>query len=138
MEYAVGITLALAVSAFATLVGFDRDRAFYPIVTIVVASYYDLFAVMGQSTRALTLEIIATAAFVLASVVGFRRNLWVVAVALAGHGVFDYFHAGLIPNAGVPVWWPMFCLSYDVLAGAYLALLLARSKITARARGLSA
>ena len=42
MEYAVGIDLALAISALATAVGFDRDRAFYPVVAIVIASYYSL------------------------------------------------------------------------------------------------
>jgi len=134
MEYAIGLTLALSISVFASLVGFDRDRAFYPIVMIVIASYYELFAVMGQSVRALSLETIAFAAFLLASIIGFKANLWLVAVALAAHGVFDFFHARLISNPGVPVWWPMFCLSYDVLAAAYLALLLVRPKIPARVR----
>lgn len=134
MEYAIGLTLALSISVFASLVGFDRDRAFYPIVMIVIASYYELFAVMGQSVQALSLETIAFAAFLLASIIGFKANLWLVAVALAAHGVFDFFHARLISNPGVPVWWPMFCLSYDVLAAAYLALLLVRPKIPARAR----
>ena len=101
---------------------------------MVIASYYDLFAIMGQSVPALSLETIAFAAFLLMSIIGFKTSLWLVAVALAAHGVFDFFHARLISNPGVPVWWPMFCLSYDVLAGAYLALLLVRSKIPARAR----
>ena len=42
--------------AVATGLGLDRDRAFYPVVTIVIASYYALFAVMGASTHALILE----------------------------------------------------------------------------------
>ena len=52
MEYAVGLVLALLVSSFARLVGFDRDRSFYPVVLIVIASYYVLFAVMGDRTGA--------------------------------------------------------------------------------------
>jgi hypothetical protein len=43
----IGIVLALCVCGLATIVGFDRDRAFYPVVTMVIASYYGLFAVMG-------------------------------------------------------------------------------------------
>jgi hypothetical protein len=35
MEYAIGLCLALAVSASATLIGFDRDRAFYPTIMVV-------------------------------------------------------------------------------------------------------
>ena len=33
----VGIALAILVGVFATGVGLDRDRAFYPVVTIVIA-----------------------------------------------------------------------------------------------------
>ena len=47
MGYAIGIVLALCVSVFARVVGLDRDRAFYPTVLVVIASYYVLFAVMG-------------------------------------------------------------------------------------------
>jgi len=35
----VGALLAVAVGLMATAVGLDRDRAFYPTVTIVIASY---------------------------------------------------------------------------------------------------
>jgi hypothetical protein len=33
-------------AGLATVVGFDRERAFYPTVMIVIASYYVLFAAM--------------------------------------------------------------------------------------------
>jgi hypothetical protein len=52
----VGALLGIAVGLFATSTGLDRDRAFYPVVTIVTASYYALFAVMGGSPHALVLE----------------------------------------------------------------------------------
>ncbi len=64
-----------------------------------------------------------------AAIVGFKRSLWLVAAALAAHGVFDLFHGHLVDNPGVPRWWPHFCLAYDVVAAAYLALLLARSNV---------
>jgi hypothetical protein len=40
------------------------------------------------------------------------------------HGIFDFFHHLLIVNAGVPHWWPGFCMAFDVVAGLYLAILL--------------
>jgi hypothetical protein len=126
MPYLIGIVLAAAVCAFALLSGFDRDRAFYPTLLIVVATYYVLFAVMGSSLTALTMESLAAAAFLLVAVAGFKKNLWLVAAALAGHGVFDFLHSMLIPNPGVPVWWPGFCLSFDILAGLILAILLVK------------
>jgi len=129
VPYMIGIFLALGVAIWATWVGFDRDRAFYPTVTIVIASYYGLFAIMGGSSHALIMEGIGMVGFLAASVLGFKRNLvWVVG-ALAGHGVFDFFHGHLIDNPGVPRWWPSFCLAYDVTAAAYLAWLLYRKRV---------
>ena len=125
MEYLIGFILAAVVIAFARLTGFDRDRAYYPIVLIVVATYYILFAAMGAS-RALLIESLAAALFTVMAVAGFRKNLWFAAAGLAAHGVFDFFHHLLIENPGVPVWWPGFCLAYDVLAGGYLAARLMR------------
>lgn len=124
MALLVGILLALAVGAFATTLGLDRDRAFYPTVTIVIAAYYVLFAVMGASNDALVMEIFIAVAFVAAAASGFKWSLWIVVIALAAHGTFDLVHGAFIDNPGVPAWWPGFCLGYDLTAAGYLAWLL--------------
>jgi hypothetical protein len=126
MEYLIGFGLAVVVCAFATLVGFDRDCVFYPTLVIVIATYYVLFAVVGSSPRALLLESLVAGAFLLLAVIGFKKNLWLIVAALAVHGVFDFFHHLFIYDPGVPLWWPGFCLSFDVLAGGFLAVLLIR------------
>lgn len=131
MEFVIGVVLAVAVGAMARFVGLDRDRAFYPTVTMVVASLYVLFAVIGGSTHALLVELLVMAVFIAAALVGFRRSLWLVVAALAGHGIFDLFHGGLIENAGVPSWWPNFCMTYDVVAAGCLAFLLHTSRTRA-------
>jgi hypothetical protein len=64
----VGAMLAFGVGLLATRSGLDRDRAFYPVTTIVIASYYALFAVMGGR---------------------------LVAAALATHGIFDLVHGSV-------------------------------------------
>jgi hypothetical protein len=104
-EYVVGVLLGFAVPLFARAVGFDRDRSFYTVVLVVTASYYDLFAVMGGSTQALLSELVATGAFTILSVVGFRPNLWLVVGGLIAHGIFDCVHGGLMQDPGVPRWW---------------------------------
>ncbi|KFN43047.1 hypothetical protein [Arenimonas oryziterrae] len=133
MAALVGFLLAVAVGIFATALRLDRDRAFYPVVTIVVAAYYALFAVMGASTQTLVHEVLAGAVFLSLAVVGFRSSLWITAVALAGHGIFDFFHDAVIANPGVPSFWPAFCGSYDVTAGVYLAGLLWSGRVRATA-----
>ena len=121
MEYFIGLILSVAVAGFATAIGLDRERAFYPTVLIVIASYYVLFAVMGGSSRALLVEIAVAGGFLLLAVVGFKKSLWFAVAAIVGHGVFDFVHHWLIQNPGVPHWWPGFCLTFDVVFGAWLA-----------------
>lgn len=121
MPMIVGVVLAVLVGVFAMATGLDRDRAFYPVVTIVIAAYYILFAVLGESHQALWRESLISIAFVIVAVVGFKRSLWMVVIALAAHGIFDYFHRAVVTDPGVPAWWPGFCLGYDVVAAAFLA-----------------
>lgn len=133
MNIAIGLVLALIVGGSATWAGLDRDRALYPIVMIVIASYYVLFAVMGGATQVLFVELAIGFGFVALAIIGFKFSLWFVVVALAAHGIFDLVHPHLYANPGAPVWWPMFCMAYDVAAAAYLAWLLATSRLKVRA-----
>ena len=133
MPVLIGILIALAVAAFARIAGFDRDRAFYPTVLIVVASYYDLFGAIGGSMHALVVESGFVAGFVLLAYLAFRYSAWLAATGLAAHGIFDLFHGHVVVNPGVPIWWPQFCSAYDITAGALLAGLILRE----RARAIS-
>jgi hypothetical protein len=126
MPYVIGIVLSAGVALFARKVGFDRDRAFYPTVMIVIAAYYVLFAVMSGSVQAVVIESAVMTLFAAAAVAGFKSSAWIVVFALAGHGVFDAVHHYVIDNAGVPAWWPAWCLAYDIGAAAILAWLIKR------------
>jgi len=118
----IGLLLSLAVAGLAALIGFDRDRSFYPTVLMVIASYYVLFAMMGASQGTLWIEIAIACGFSLFAILGFKRSLWFVVAALVAHGSFDFVHHLFIENPGVPRWWPGFCLAFDGVLGAFLAL----------------
>lgn len=128
MEYVVGATLGIVVGISTSLVGMDRDRALYPAILVVVASYYALFAVMGGSNEALIIECAFGFIFVALAFVGFRTTLWLTAAGLIAHGIFDILRIGLSHNPGVPEYWPGFCSSIDVVMGGYLAWLLYRDR----------
>jgi len=116
-----GAILAAGIWAAASLVGFSRERGFYPLVVIVTASYYVLFAVLGGAGAALWWESGVTLVFVATAVAGYKRSNWIAVAALLGHAVFDLIHEGVIANAGVPPWWPAFCLTFDVTLAGILA-----------------
>ena len=130
MPYVIGIALSVVVALFGRYVGFDRDRAFYPTIMIVIASYYVLFAAMSGSVQTVLIESVVMTLFAAAAVAGFKSSAWIVVAALAGHGVFDGFHGRVLENSGVPVWWPAFCAAYDLGAAAGLAWLMRRGLTT--------
>jgi hypothetical protein len=123
----VGLAIAPAVAVFAMLVGFDRDRSFYPVTLVVIGSLYMLFAAIAGGGGLLAAEAPGMLLFGAAAVVGFRTNLWIVVAGLFCHGLFDAIHGEIVANPGVPLWWPAFCLGYDATAAACLALKIWRS-----------
>lgn len=132
MSYLIGISAAVGIALLGAAGRFDRDRSFYPTVLAVVASYYVLFAAMGGSVSAVWTEAGVMSVFLAIAVWGSRRNLWIVVVGLAAHGVFDSFHAAVAADASAPKWWPAFCLAFDVTAAAYFACLLTFGRVDAR------
>jgi hypothetical protein len=125
----VGIVVGLLASLLGRVAGFDRDRAYYPTLLIVVASYYVLFAAIGNSTHALLAESAVMVVFVAAAVAAFRGPMWIAAAGLVGHGAFDLLlHGHVVANPGMPAWWPPFCAAFDIAAGLFLAGLLARDR----------
>ena len=122
MEYLVGISMAAGIGVFASAVGLDRERGFYSVVLCVVASYYALFAAIGGSFSVLALETWIALGFVSLAAWGFKRNLWLVVAGLFGHGAMDLIHLQILANPGEPVWWPGFCMAYDMVAAGCLAL----------------
>jgi len=132
MEYPIGLFLSLAVAGLATMIGLDREAAFYPTVLIVIASYYVLFAVMAASGRTLVLEIVVASGFLVFAIIGYKKSHWLVAIGLVGHGVFDIVHHLAIENPGVPHWWPGFCSAFDVTLGGLLAARLLKNRLATR------
>src|SRR5689334_22911955 len=100
MNVLIGLLVAGAVGLFGSLVGLDRERGFYPVIVVVTASYYVLFAVLGGAGPALWPEAAILCGFIALAVIGFKTNLWIAAAALLGHGVLDIFHGAMIDNPG--------------------------------------
>lgn len=132
MEIAIGVILALSACGLGVVAGFERDRAFYPVMLIVIASYYDLYAVIGGDGDVLGVELAISLAFVALAVLGFKVNLWLTVAGLLGHAALDCFHGHVVTNTGLPNWWPMFCASFDAIAGFCFAWRLVSKRIDPR------
>ena len=126
MEYLIGVAMALAIAGLAVGTGMDRDRSFAPVVMIVIAFYYVLFATISGSTRVIVMEVVVAMGFSLVAVAGLLTKPWIAPAAIIAHGLFDTVHHLLIENTGMPRWWPGFCMSIDIALGAALVALLVR------------
>jgi hypothetical protein len=136
MAYLTGILLGLVTGVFTRLAGFDRDRALYPVILVVVGSYYVLFAVMGESAPAIVIESMIGIVFASIAVIGFRTSLWLIVAGLAGHGLFDSVHGQLVSNPGVPPFWPAFCGTIDVVLAGWLAWMLRTAGVRGQESGI--
>jgi hypothetical protein len=122
LPFLVGFAVAAAVAGFAALTRFDRGRSFYPTVLIVSASYYLLFAAIGGDGAILIREALGLLLFVIAAVAASKLSRWIVVIGLCGHALFDMAHGAMIANPDTPIWWPAFCLSFDLALAACVAL----------------
>jgi hypothetical protein len=129
MPFVVGVLLAIAIAALAKFTRFDEDRSFYSTVLVIIASYYVLFAVLGDSSHALVWELVIAVAFSTVAIIGALVLPTLVGIGIIAHGLFDLVHDIIIDNPGVPTWWPMFCASIDILLGLWVVIL-TRSRLT--------
>ena len=117
MEYLIGTVLGLMIAGLAKLLNFDKDRSFYPVILIVIAMYYVLFAFMSENADVIIKELIVALLFSAVAIIGARLSVLFVAIGLITHGVFDIFHSRFVLNVEVPLWWPGFCASIDIVLG---------------------
>ena len=124
----IGVVLAVVMAFLARITNFDRDRSYYAVVLIVIATYYVLFACIAN--EAIIAEIIVASVFSIIAIAGALRWPILLGVGIVMHGVFDLTHGYLITNAGVPVWWPAFCASIDIVLGAWVIYCVKTKKAT--------
>ncbi|MFT3743619.1 MAG: hypothetical protein QM785_04915 [Pyrinomonadaceae bacterium] len=122
MEYLVGIVSAVVLAVFARFSGFEKDRSFYPTVLIVIGFLYVLFGSIDGRMSVVLTEIVFALVFSSIAVFGYSKSCRLVGIGIAAHGVFDFVHALFIEDAGVPIWWPGFCGSIDIVLGIYVAV----------------
>jgi len=133
MEYFFGIVLGLVIVVAAHTLKYDRDRSFYPVILIVIALYYVLFAFMNENTGIIITELIIALGFTAIAIVGAKISLLIIGGGLLLHGLFDLFHHQIISYPEVPEWWPGFCAGVDVVLGiGVLVLVKTRSRATFR------
>lgn len=116
----VGILSGFVIISAGKITRFEKDASFYPLILIVIALLYVLFAQMDQGLFVILAETGVALLFVAMAIAGHKINDWWTIIGFASHGLYDFFHPALLNNAGVPDWWPGFCLGIDEVIAGYL------------------
>lgn len=96
------------------MIGFEKERSFYPLILIFIAVIYLLFATIDSRAGVIGVEAAVMIIFIFLAVSGFKKNCWWIVSGFAAHGIRDYFLNAAVYNTGILSWRPEFCLGYAV------------------------
>ena len=122
IEAIIGVAVGVLVIVSARTV--RGERWVYSLGLLTLPSLYAFFALQAGDQAVSIQEIIYGLPYLIAGVVfalvSVRQSAIIVGAFWILHGAYDLTHDQLITNAGVPVWYPVFCFAVDVVIGAYL------------------
>ena len=118
----LGAVLALLFILFARTRGPQREPFIYSIGLIVAALFYVAFSFTGGTTQWSIIELIGLVAFTLIAVLGLRVSLWFLVIGWASHVWWDVFLHLVREQLFVPDWYPVACISFDLIVAGYIAV----------------
>ncbi len=125
----VGLVGAVVLVLLARSLAPRRELFVYGIGLGVTAVAYVVFALLGGApARYLGLELVGAVLFGSAAVLGTRRWPALLAVGFTAHVAWDLFLHPASAPAYAPVWYPWFCVGFDLFVGGYIAGLITEQR----------
>jgi hypothetical protein len=124
LEVAVvlGVIGAVALVLLTRWLAPRREMLVYSVGLGVTAVAYLLFGLQREApANHLGLELVGTVLYGTAAVLGAWRWTALLAFGWTTHVVWDLFFHYASGPAFAPVWWPLFCVGFDVFVGGYIA-----------------
>lgn len=122
IEAIIGIAVGVVTILSARMI--RGQHWMYAIGLLSLPGIYAFFALQAGEPAVGVKEMIYGIPYVIAGLIfAFARTRYsavVVGTFWLLHGLYDLLHGQLITNAGVPVWYPVFCFSVDMVIGGYL------------------
>ena len=92
----------------------------YALSLFVAALIYVVFTARGATNAWLALEVAGLLVFTLLALLGLKVSALLLAFAWALHAAWDVLLHKLLTAAFVPDWYPLTCLSFDLVLAIYL------------------
>ena len=123
LQLALGVVLAVLFILFARWGDHRRELIIYGVGLIAAALFYVVFSTAGgASPRWIMIEAAGVAAFTLMVVLGLKVSPWFLSIGWAVHVFWDVLLHLVEPQAFVPHWYPMACISFDLTVAGYIAV----------------
>ncbi len=131
----IGVAGAIGLVLAARFFAPRRELFVYGVGLGITAVAYVVFALQrGAPARHLGLELVGAALFGSAAVLGTRRWPALLALGWTAHVAWDLFLHYANGPAFAPVWYPWFCVGFDLFIGGYIAGLVAATTHAAARR----
>ena len=125
IAFIIGILISITIVVYFKSSRLENSKFAYPILLATLPFYYFVFAIYGNDSAALALEIVAGLLFFIIAMSVFKTNCFYkfsfLSFGYILHAVYDVIHDLLFINAGTPIWWSVFCGVIDITIGLYLA-----------------
>jgi hypothetical protein len=122
LEAIIGAAVGVFTIVFARII--RGQRWLYSLGLLTLPGLYASFALQAGENAVGVKEMIYGIPYVVVGLVfafvSVRQSAVVVGAFWILHGLYDLTHSQFITNIGVPIWYPVFCFSVDVVVGAYL------------------
>lgn len=129
MSGIVAAVLLIIITAY--LNKYFTTRLLAAAILVAIAFIYVGFVLKGNSISLITLEILMAIMFFFLAMIGYKSKPQLLAIGIILHGTWDIFHhKGLIVSTDIPFYWPVFCMTIDVIYGIYLLFLLRKTAQT--------
>ena len=122
----VGVVIAAPVLALLAYIPRDRALDLLAVQLGAIAAVYAGSSLAGGAIPVLAVELVGVFAFAAVALFGRWGSPTILAAGYVGHGVWDAIHhLGAIPTF-LPDWYAPFCLGYDGIFAAFVAVMFFR------------
>ena len=124
---------AIACGAFivaARQMGPKRELRLYAAGLFIAALIYVGFVARDVTPHWLIIELAGLIVFTLIALAGLKISAWILAAGWVAHAAWDLLLHRLSNVAFVPDWYPLICLSFDLVLAIYIALRVRQSAFT--------
>lgn len=125
-----GIVAAIVIIILSrVLVKYFTTRLFAATVLVAIAFIYVGFSLKNNPAELIMLESGVALVFYFMALTGYTRNNKLIAIGIILHGVWDILHHNkFLIGTDVPVYWPSFCLTIDLVDGLYFLFVFKKEK----------